>query len=84
MILTAIKISESFPIFWTSIDENTIEIEEKNNGENSETIDRLVGNENRYEVPAAFSGRVQSNWDAFVQACSAPITYIVPSLASRM
>ena len=33
-----------------------------------QTIDRLVGNENRYELPAAFSGRVQSNWDALVQA----------------
>ena len=48
-----------------------------------QTIARLMNNDNRYEVPPAFQGRVQTNWDALVLACPAPITYTKPSLATR-
>ena len=43
-----------------------------------------MNKENRYEVPTAFKGRVQTNWDALVLACPAPITYTLPSLATRV
>ena len=48
-----------------------------------QTIARLIGNKNRYEVPSTFKGRAQTNWDALVLACPAPITYTLPSLATR-
>ena len=48
-----------------------------------QTIARLKGNENRYEVSSTFKGRAQTNWDALVLACPAPITHTLLSLGTR-
>ena len=55
----------------TKFSPNSIEQVEK------QTIDRLLGNEDRYAVPADFRGRVQTNWDNLVSAFPAPIEYTV-------
>ena len=43
------------------------------------TVDRLVGTENRYEVPTEFQGRRQTTWDTLVAAFPVPVNVTIPS-----
>ena len=49
-----------------------------------QTIDRLVGTEDRYTIPAEFKGRVQTTWDTLVSAFLAPINYTRPSCTRQI